>query len=210
MPDRLKTKADIHLARKIWHFGGVLTIVAIYRSLPRESALVTALVATFLFVSLDILRHSFPKLNEVLFTVFRPFMREHERHRPAGTSYLLIGMTLIVFLFSKHVVTLSLLFLAVADPLASFVGLKYGRDKIIGQKSLQGTAAAFFVCMFISAFYFFSFNLMTERILIVSVLAGLIGAISELVPIWKLDDNFTFPVMSSFLLWLLFLVFGGA
>jgi diacylglycerol kinase (CTP) len=210
MPDSLKTKADLHLARKVWHLFGVLFIVFLYQRLPRETALLAAVVVSFIFVSLDILRHSFAHLNDVLFSVFRPLMREHERTRPAGTSYLLIGTTLIIFLFSKDVVSLSLLFLAVADPLASFVGLKYGKDKIVGTKSLQGTVAAFFACLVIAASYFFFNNLMTERILIVSLLAGLIGAISELLPIWKLDDNFTFPVLSSSLLWLLFTVFGGA
>lgn len=50
---------------------------------------------------------------------------------------------------------------------------------------------------------------MIDRILIVSILSGLIGAFAELIPIFKLDDNFTFPVVSSIGLWLLFYLFGG-
>ncbi|MCB0407176.1 MAG: hypothetical protein KDD34_03165 [Bdellovibrionales bacterium] len=210
MQENFKTKSDIHLARKVWHFLGVLTIIWIYLRTARSEALQIAVGVTFLFLSLDIFRHSFPQLNTALIKLMAPLMREHEKTKLAGTSYLLVGMTFIVFMFSKDVVILSLLFLAIADPMASFIGVKYGKDKIIGHKSLQGTMAAFVVCMVISAIYFFTNNLMTERILIVSVLAGLIGAVSELIPIWKLDDNFTFPVLSATLLWLLFLVFGGA
>ncbi len=37
-----------------------------------------------------------------------------------------------------------------------------------------------------------------------SLLAGVAGSLSELVPIGKLDDNLTFPVLSSVLIWILF------
>jgi len=50
---------------------------------------------------------------------------------------------------------------------------------------------------------------MVERLLMASLIAGLIGAVSELLPIGKLDDNFTFPVVSGTLLWMMFLLFGG-
>ena len=43
----------------------------------------------------------------------------------------------------------------------------------------------------------------------VALLAGLIGAFSELVPIGKLDDNFVFPVLSATLLTGLLKLFGG-
>jgi dolichol kinase len=49
---------------------------------------------------------------------------------------------------------------------------------------------------------------MLDRVIVVSLLAGLIGALAELVPIAKLDDNFTLPVMSSLGLYILFYLFG--
>lgn len=205
----LKTRSDLHLARKLWHLLGVLFIVTCYIKSSRSDAIQLAVTMTFLFVSLDILRHSIPNLNKIICKFLGPIMREEERHKAAGTSSLMIGTTIIVFLFSEHVVILSLLFLAIADPFASFIGVLYGKDKIVGQKSLQGTVGAFFACLFISAAYFYFSNLMTERILIVSILSAILGAISELIPIWKLDDNLTFPVLSATFLYILFLIFGG-
>lgn len=205
-----KTKSDLHLARKVWHCLGVLFVIFLYHRLGRIKGTEVAIVITAAFLTVDILRQSLPALNRVVCVILSPIMRESEKKTMAGTSWLMIGTSVLVFTFSKDVVTLSLLFLAIADPLASFVGHKYGKDKIVGQKSLQGTLAAFFACMIVSACYFYFNNLMTERILIVSLLAGIIGALSELLPIWKLDDNLTLPLLSAFLLRYLFIVFGGA
>jgi diacylglycerol kinase (CTP) len=206
----LKTKADLHLARKIWHFLGVVAVIYLYHNSSRSEGLQLAFIVTLLALAVDSLRHSLPTVNKVVCKILAPIMREREKDKMAGLTWLMVGVLIIMYIFSDDVVTLSLLFLAIGDPIASFVGLKYGRDQIVGKKTLQGSVAAFFVCFVISAFYFYFQNLMTDRLLIVSVLAGLIGAVTELVPIFRLDDNLTYPVLSSGLLWVLFEVFGGA
>jgi dolichol kinase len=116
---------------------------------------------------------------------------------------------ILLALFDRHIVTLTLLFLAFGDPIASFCGIQFGKDKILGNKTLQGTLGSFAACTVIGALYYYFNNLMTERLLIVAPLSGLIGALAELVPIGKLDDNLTFPIIGSALLWVLFLVYGG-
>jgi dolichol kinase len=50
---------------------------------------------------------------------------------------------------------------------------------------------------------------MVERIVLVSILGGLIGAASELIQLRKFDDNMTFPIFAAFGLYVLFVVFGG-
>ena len=40
-------------------------------------------------------------------------------------------------------------------------------------------------------------DLMRERLFIVCLLSGLSGAVSELMPVGKLDDNLVFPVVSA-------------
>lgn len=202
-------RSDVHLARRLWHVGGVLLVTALYLNFSRNDSIKIAAVMTFLFVSLDLLRQSLPGLNKALTAIFGPFMRQHERDSIAGTTYLMLGVFIVIYFFPREVVTLSLLFLAFADPLASYVGIRHGRDKIIGSKSFQGSLAAFVICTILAASYFFLNGLMIERLLIVSLLAGLIGALSELIPIGRLDDNFTFPVLSASLLWALISLFGG-
>jgi diacylglycerol kinase (CTP) len=204
-----KARNDIHLARRIWHFAGVLVIFALYWVLSPRQALIASVAISVLLIGFDFSRLYLPFFNRLFTFLFRPVLRDSERLKLSGLSYLMAGVTVIVAFFPKPVGLLALLFLAVADPLASFFGIRYGKDKLFGHKSVQGTLAAFTACFFLSLGYFLYMDLMRERLFIVCLLGGLIGAFSELVPIFNLDDNFVFPVVSSALLLCLFYVFGG-
>jgi len=205
----LKARNDIHLARRVWHFSGVMVIFVLYALIPSDRARITALVLSVPFIVLDVLRLYVPRINRALTWLFRPFMRENERQRLAGLSFLLAGVSLSIWLYPRPVVFLSLLFLAVADPLASYFGIRFGRDKLVGDKSLQGSMAAFAACFLLSLLYFSVMDLMRERMFIVCLISGLIGACAELIPVGKLDDNFLFPVVSGVLLTGVFYLFGG-
>lgn len=203
-----KRRSDMHLARKTWHMLGVLLMIAIHERVSREMAITLLLLTMLVFVVPDILRQYSTKLNEIFIGLFQSVIRENEVHKLSGNSYLISGVLLLVLLFPAKIVTLTMFFLAFADPIASCVGIRYGKDKIMGQKSLQGTVAAFVICTLITFIYIRSYSLMTENILTVSIVAGLIGALSELLPIGKLDDNLTLPLMSATGLYFLFSSFG--
>lgn len=204
----LKKRSDIHWARKIWHMAGVFSMFLAYVLLPEAISSVILAITILLFLPIDLLRQKYPALNDWLVHAFKPIMRTHEIHKIAGTTYLLAGVCVVVALFPRPVVALTLLFLAFADPLASFIGIKYGKDKIFGHKSIQGFMAAFVVCAVATAIYLTYHNIMLDRVIVVSLLAGLVGALAELVPIGKIDDNFTLPVLSSIGLYVLFYLFG--
>jgi dolichol kinase len=203
----LKNRSDLHLARKAWHMSGVFTMFLCWQFAPYWVSMTLLVIGWLFFVPADFLRQKNPELNERLSKIFRPIMRRSEFNRLAGTTYLLTGALVITLLFNRGVVSLSLLFLAFADPIASFVGIKYGKDKIFGHKSVQGFVAAFVVCALLCYIYL-TYNHVVDFIFIVSLLAGLIGAMAELIPLAKLDDNFTMPVISSVGLSIVFYFFG--
>ena len=204
-----KTKADLHITRKIWHFLGVLLIVFLFNTLSRVNAVITITFFAALFICIDVYRLSHPKFNTIAISMMKPFMRANEQNSLAGTTYLLASSFLIILFFPPNIVNLSLLFLAIADPIASLTGFYLGKDKLINNKSLQGTLGAFICCFVISYVFYFKFNIMTERILLVSLISALIGASAELLPIGQLDDNFSFPLLSAVSLWVLFYFFGA-
>lgn len=181
---------------------------AVYVLAPEMVSYTILAIAVLLFLPIDFLRHKYPALNDWMVHAFKPIMRTSEIHKIAGTTYLLSGVCVIIALFPRPVVALTLLFLAFADPIASFVGIKYGKDKVFGHKSIQGFMAAFAVCAVATALFLSYYNIMLDRVIVVSLLAGLIGALAELIPIGKLDDNFTLPVLSGFGLYILFYLFG--
>lgn len=204
-----KDRNEIHLARRMWHFGGVLTIFILYTLVTPRQAIWLAVPVSAFMIGSDLARQRSPRFNQFFLWLFGPFLRESERHSLAASTAMMAGVTLIIVLFPKSVVLLTLLFLAVGDPVASYFGIQFGKDKLIGNKSLQGSMAAFIACFALAFLYFSYLDLMTERLFIACLLAGLIGAVSELVPIGKLDDNFVFPVLAAMQLTGLFYVFGG-
>lgn len=204
----LKKRSDIHWARKIWHMAGVFFMFIAYTTLPEVTSTLILVGAILIFLPVDFLRLRYPAFNDLVVHAVKPIMRTHEIHKIAGTTYLLVGVAIVVAVFPRPIVALTLLFLAFADPLASFIGIKYGKDKIFGHKSIQGFMAAFVVCALCTTIYLSYYNVRLDRVIVVSLLAGLVGALAELIPIGKLDDNFTLPLMSSMGLYILFSLFG--
>lgn len=201
--------SDLHWLRRIWHFMGVAFMFFLYFFLDKQDAISVALIVSGTLIGLDLLRLIFPFLNQILVHLFKPFLRTHEVNRVTAASFMLVGVTLIIIIFPKEVVLLSLLLFSVADPLAALTGIRFGKDRIIGKKTLQGSLAAFFACTLIAIGYYTYFHFFPERLLLAGLLTGLIGALSELVPFFSLDDNLTFPVLSSSLIYGLFFLFGA-
>lgn len=205
----LKQRSDIHYTRKIGHCVGICFMAALYNGAGPKVAWAVLILVSLFIIPLDILRQKMPGLNRATVRIFGAFMRQSESHKISGMTWLYCGCAVLLLFRDVHIITLTLLFLAFGDPIASFFGIRFGKDRIIGNKTLQGTMAAFVVCAVITGAYCYFNNLMTERLLIVAPLGGLIGAAAELAPVGKLDDNFTFPVLSALMLSALFFVFSS-
>ncbi len=205
----LKLRSDLHVARKLWHILGVGCIAFLIERLSKMDSLFYLSIAAILVIPFDILRLKRSDLNHRIVQFFRTIIRIEEVATLSGTSFLIVGTFVVVLLFPKNIAILSILLLAFGDPASSIFGVLYGRDKIWGRKSLQGTLACFVVCACVCAVYFLTHNVMVERIVLVSILGGVIGSLSELVQIKKFDDNMTFPIFAAFGLWFLFTLFGG-
>jgi dolichol kinase len=206
---QLKARADLHLARRAWHALAILAVTAVFVSVNRTVGLTLLGIAAFVFIPPDLYRLRSPKFNQFVLLRFRLLLRDSEARHLSGLTYAILGISITVFLFPRDVATLSLLFLALGDPAASVFGILYGRDKLVGNKSLQGACAAFLVCGLVAFLYYLLHNMMTERLLLAAILSGLIGAVGETASIKRLDDNLTFPVVSGFFLLGLFHLFGA-
>ncbi len=205
----LKERDDIHMARRIWHALGVLFIFGLYFYLPLPQATALAIAVGSSMIVTDLIRLRWPPLNNLFVKLFSRVLRESEKNKVSGSAAMMAGVIVIIMTFSRPVVLLTLLFLAFGDPIASYFGIRFGKDKLIGSKSLQGTLAAFAVCFVLAVLFFHFYGIATDRLFVVGLLAGLVGAVSELVPVGRLDDNFVFPVVSAALLTGLLWIFGG-
>lgn len=205
----IKALVDIHPERKLTHIFGILSMVAVHHFFSLETSWVCLLSVGIPILIFDILRQRIEWLRKLSMRWFGVIMRRREIHGFTGTTYLILGAAFILFFFPHPIVSLSLLFLALGDPTASLVGLKLGTVRLVGKKTLEGSLAAFAVCTIV-AYFFYSFHvLMLDHIYIVALLSGAIGATSEVLPLFNLDDNFVQPVINATLLFLLFYIYGG-
>ena len=200
----LQTKLDLHLERKLFHTVGVLMIFGIYEWLPHNVSWGLFLFALVGAVSTDFLRLRYPQFNKLAIGLLRPVVRQEEYDSCSAVTYLMIGVTLCRLFFPELVVSISLLFLAFGDPVASAFGILYGRKKIMGNKSDAGFFAAFVACSIVLWAYNSYHGFFSSWTVAFCLLGGLIGAISELIPVGKLDDNLSQPLLSGALLTALF------
>jgi dolichol kinase len=195
----LHKRSDLHLLRKLWHITtGSLGLFAFTRSnLDQQTWGFIVLTIALVGFVVDITRARFPQINMLVIRLMGPLMRRSEKEGLSGLPFYALGVSLSLFFFSRDIAILSVMFLVFSDPLSSFFGVLYGKDKIMPNKSLQGAVAGFFTCYLITLFYTMNHVTLGNHILIFAVVSGIIGAASELVSAFNIDDNLTIPVLSG-------------
>ncbi len=195
----LSLRSELHLTRKAWHIFTGLSGLALYETFqfsPHFMATVLAVVGGLGFM-VDFFRLRLPEMNRLVLMMMGPLMRESERNGMSGLPFYALGVSLTLFFYPEKLAILAILFLIFADPIASVVGILYGQDRILKNKSLQGSFAGFVTCYVLTLVYGIYYIELSAELLFFSLFAGVIGALSEMFP-GKLDDNLTIPVLSGF------------
>ncbi len=210
--EALPKRSDLHLARKTWHIvTGLAIVFTVTLSGMSRSAAVSVLGTILSFnLFVEYLRLRNPKVNEVALRFWKPLMRRGEESRLSGIPYYLAAAILVIGAFPEPVAMLSLLFLACGDPVASYFGIRFGSYSIRFPhgKTLVGTMSAVIVCSLITAIYLASYPAISGWDYVLVIIAGgFAGGIAEALP-FEVDDNFTVPVVSGFILWITFILLG--
>ncbi len=207
----LHSKSDLHIVRKFWHIVvGLTGIVFYYRNpqIPMVFWTTLALVIGFGFIALETIRLRNPNLNRHVLRVMGPFLRKGEIHHYSSLPFFALGFGFTMLFYSERIAILAMLFLVFADPISSFFGILYGKDKIFGQKSLQGTIAGFVTCYLVTLAYGIHHVGASMGLLGFALCAGVVGSLSELFFGKIIDDNFSMPIMSGLGLTILNLFFN--
>jgi dolichol kinase len=209
---RLHLRDDLHLARKAWHlFMGLLIVfVYLFSGMSRSQGVLT--LGFFLAIDLfmETARLSNSSFNEKVLKIWGPLMRESEATRMSAIPHYLLASIIAIGVFPKPVAVMSILYLAVGDPMASLFGILYGNKGprfAQGRKSLIGTLAGVVSCALITLIFMQTLPIPASTVAGLVAVGGLAGGLAELLPV-EVDDNFTIPVVSGFVLSLAFLVFG--
>jgi len=172
-------------------FGGLaIPLAALF--LPRTVLLCSVAAVTFIFLAFELLRLKAPSLNRWFLSRFKPLLREKEQSRLTGSSYVLISSLIAFLAFQRDIAVLALSFLAVGDAVSTMVGESIGKRKFLG-KTVEGDLACLISCVVTGlAFHYAAVDVPLLTILVGSVSATLIDAIS--LPV---NDNLTIPLFAG-------------
>ena len=116
---------------------------------------------------------------------------EREKVRPGlGVINFLIGAFLSLVFFSSRIAFLSILVLAFNDSFSTVVGIAFGKHRIRGKKTFEGSIGGFLGTVLIMAFFVPSI----WEVLLISLTATIIELFSVL------DDNLIIPPTISLLI----------
>ena len=182
-----------HIGRKFYHLLGGLGLLAMYYLVGRQTALICYGILFLLVLAMDMTRLRVPAVNRFVQERFSSFIRKSEANRLTGTAPYVLGIGLTLLLYRTDIATAAICFLAFGDVSATAVGERFGRTKISGEKSLEGTLA-FVAAAIVSGMLLNSVGIHLMHGLIVA--GALVAAGVELLSL-RVNDNLVIPVVSG-------------
>ena len=189
--DSCQRKVTGKIGRRLWHLlgGSFFPVLAFF--IPKETLLIAIGAVIAVFLLFEAIRFAFPTVNHRVVLYLSGTLKDEERYRPTSSIYLLISTLLVFLLFDQYVAIAALLFLAVGDPVASVVGERVGRRKILG-KTLEGSLACLISCLAIGILLA-ELGMISPPVVIVGAIAA---AVIELLSL-HINDNLTMPLGSA-------------
>ena len=198
-----KTRKDLQIPRRLFHFSCGMTAGLIYQLfLTHQQAVYILGIMACLFYVIEQLRINYPN-SVYLKQINKYFLRAEEQLKESAAIPYLMALLLTIISFPKSIALVAIFTLASADPLSAIIGIRYGKHRIVKDKSLEGSAA-FFVASFIACFSIL-FSIEGNSfwaVLAVSSFSSIFITSFEMIPI-KLDDNLTIPLMTAIILWII-------
>ena len=187
-PHKGLTPAEV--GRKGYHLLGLLIpLIYLYSDVPRLIALIVVAGLWIVAAVFDVVRLNVPSFNEFALRFARGLIRQEEKRALNGMVFYMLAAFLVILFWERWVAALSLIVLVVGDSFAALVGLAWGRHKIWGGKSLEGSLAC--LC---SVFLICLLFIPPDRALAVAIITTLVESLPTVAII---NDNFFIPLASS-------------
>lgn len=187
---------DREIKRKIFHILSILLLLPILYLLGKYflAGLMLFLASiVYLIVKLNIKN---PITKPLWFFIENLEREENLKTLPAKEAFsLALGMTIVSLFFEEKIVAISIVSLAIYDGIATIIGKKFGKIKLLNNRTLEGTIAGIIVNTIALSF------IVSPLIgLIISIFVAVIENISP-----SKEDNFYIPVATAFFSFFLFL-----
>jgi len=187
----------VKILRKVWRLGALFFPI-LYLFQPKEILLLISGILLAVFIFLEIYRLTHPKINRKVYHKLHWILKEKERNKITTSTLFILALFLTILFFPKEIAVIALVFLIFGDSAAEIIGLRFGTFKLIGNKSLQGSLGCFIFCLIFGLIFAYYLQVAFGIVLIGSLAVTII----ELIPV-KIDDNFTIPLVSALVMFLL-------
>ncbi len=185
--------------RSFCHAAISLSLVVVVEEVltPQTLWIVPLCFASFFWL-LEAWRHFTDTGRAFLLWFFGAVAHPHERHQVNSSTWFGTALAILGLLFEPMLCGVALIALGIGDPAAGLVGRRFGRTKLIGQRSLEGSLAMLFVAGFATSGYLLLWHatLPIGTMLAVSASTALFATVAELFS-GTLDDNFTIPLAAG-------------
>lgn len=204
------SRQDLQLPRRLFHcFNGVATATAYALLFTHEQVVhLFGMIACLVYVG-DRIRIAYPEVvARHAPWVNRTLVRAEEQVRESAMIPFVIAALLTVIAMPKLAALIAIYTLAIADPLAAVVGIRFGRHRIAANRSLEGSLAFLIATVVIAALVLDWGTPATPGQIGLSAGAiGVVGCVCETLPL-RIDDNLTIPIFVGFATWAISALFG--
>jgi dolichol kinase len=179
------------MLRKATHlFALVIPMGYWLLQLSRIEMLTVMVPITLLIILFDIGRlRQWPLWSRIAAPIFDRMIRSHEQNDFTGATYILLTVCATVAMFPKPIAVAAIAFIVIGDTLAAIVGRRWGKHRLFGEKSFEGSLACLAGLVVVAL-------VSPDLPLAVGLIGAVVATLVEAYP-FNIDDNVTVPLLSG-------------
>ena len=200
---RLPRNRPTNYMRNVYHVGSALMLIGLIQFVLTPWVMIwMALGFAAAGWILELVRWLAPASNKYISAPWKAFIHPDEHWRINSATWLVSALLFLALSFDPLVCTIAVAVLGFADPAAALIGRRFGRTRLHGNRTLEGSTAFVVVgtAAGLAVIAAFAPELALWRGACVALCAALPAAIAELYST-RLDDNLTVPVCAGIGAW---------
>ncbi len=195
--------------RNLYHAGNAVMVTFLVMHIFTPTSMVATALAFAAFAwSCELSRRLSPAINTALMKAFKPFAHPHEHHSVNSATWIVTALLIIAALYAQPIACIGVVVVGFADPAAAIIGRRWGKTRLAGGRTLEGSLAFLAVgtvCTVALLMIYMPAVTFAGAALVGLAAAG-VGALAELYS--RVDDNLSIPVASSTAAWLTMAALG--
>lgn len=199
MPAHAPGTRPANVTRSLFHaLSGLVALLLIEHLLTPASMIGMASIFFAAAWGMEIGRRHAPAFNRFLMRVFGPVAHAYEADRVNSGTWYVTALLFLSLTASPMTCSLAVIVLGVGDPVASFVGRRWGRTRLASGRSVEGSlgfVGAAGLAALATLFAYYPELGMAETVALALAVA-IAGALAELLTA-SLDDNLVIPLAAA-------------